>query len=87
MAEQLLCSRLHLYLTGRFRRVQTWNRLHLAWPREFCTVVLFLIPVLILALIAVVPTWPYSKSWSYYPAGGMGAILALTIALLVFNRI
>ena len=49
--------------------------------------VLFLIPILILALIAVVPTWSYSKTWSYYPAGSMGAILALTIALLFLNRI
>ena len=49
--------------------------------------VLFLIPVLILALIAVVPTWPYNRSWSYYPTGGVGAILVLTIVLLFLNRI
>jgi hypothetical protein len=50
-------------------------------------VILFLIPALILALVAVVPTWPYNKNWSYYPAGGMGALLALTIVLLFLNRI
>lgn len=50
-------------------------------------VVLFLIPVLILATIAVVPTWPYNRTWSYYPTGGLGAILVLTIVLLFLNRI
>ena len=50
-------------------------------------VMLFLIPVMILALIAVVPTWPYNRTWSYYPTGGIGAILVLTIVLLFLNRI
>jgi hypothetical protein len=50
-------------------------------------VILFLIPALILAMIAVVPTWPYNRSWNYYPTGGLGAILVLTIVLLFLNRI
>lgn len=50
-------------------------------------VVLFLVPVLILATIAVVPTWPYSKTWSYFPSGGLGALLVLMIVLLLMNRI
>ncbi len=50
-------------------------------------VVLFLIPVLILALIAVVPTWPYNKNWGYYPSGGLGALLVLTIVLLFMNKL
>ncbi len=49
--------------------------------------VLFLIPALILAMIVVVPMWPYSRRWSYYPTGGIGAILVLTILLLFLNRI
>lgn len=50
-------------------------------------VVLFFIPILILILIATVPTWPYNKNWGYYPTGGVGAILVLTIVLLFLNRI
>lgn len=50
-------------------------------------VVLFLIPILILAIVAAVPTWPYNKNWSYYPTGGLGAILAITLFLLIMNRI
>lgn len=50
-------------------------------------VALFLIPALVLVLVAVAPAWPYSKSWGYYPTGGLGAILAITIVLLFLNRI
>ena len=50
-------------------------------------VVLFLIPILVLSFVAAVPIWPYSKNWGYYPTGGLGAILAITIVLLFLNRI
>ncbi len=50
-------------------------------------VILFLIPMLILALVATAPAWPYSKNWGFYPSGGVGAILVLTIVLLFLNRI
>lgn len=50
-------------------------------------VVLFLIPALVLAIVAAVPLWPYNRRWGYYPSGGLGAILALTIVLLFMNRI
>jgi hypothetical protein len=41
-----------------------------------------LVGLLILALIAAVPTWPHSKSWGYYPIGGIGIALVLVVALL-----
>jgi len=41
--------------------------------------ILFLI--LLLLLIAALPTWPYSTAWGYYPSGGLG--LTLLIVLLV----
>ena len=50
-------------------------------------VALFLIPALVLALVATAPAWPYSKNWGYIPSGGLGAILVLTIVLLFLNRI
>lgn len=63
------------------------NQLFSGCLQGYGMVVLFFIPILILVLVAVVPTWPYNKNWSYYPAGGMGAILVLTIVLLFLNRI
>lgn len=38
--------------------------------------------VLILALIGALPHYPYSRSWGYYPSGGLGLILL--IILIVF---
>ncbi len=49
-------------------------------------VILFLIPILILALVATVPTWPHSKNWGYYPSGGLGVVLMIMIVLLFLNR-
>jgi Protein of unknown function (DUF3309) len=50
-------------------------------------VALFLIPILILLLVVTAPAWPYSKNWGFFPSGGVGAILLLTIVLLFMNRI
>ncbi|PYK13832.1 MAG: DUF3309 domain-containing protein [Verrucomicrobia bacterium] len=41
--------------------------------------------VLILLLIAALPTWPYSTGWGYYPSGGLGVILVIVL-LVVFLR-
>jgi hypothetical protein len=43
---------------------------------------IFLIALLILVLIGAVPTWPHSKSWGYYPTGGIGFVLAVMVILL-----
>jgi len=46
-----------------------------------------LIIILILMLIGVLPTWPHSKSWGYYPSGGLGLILLILIILLLLGKI
>lgn len=43
--------------------------------------ILFL--VLIIVLIAVLPAWPYSRSWGYYPSGGLGLLLIILLLLLL----
>jgi hypothetical protein len=45
-----------------------------------------LIVILILLLIGAFPTWPYSRSWGYYPSGGLGLILIIVIVLLLMGR-
>jgi hypothetical protein len=43
-----------------------------------------LIVVAILMLVGVLPTWPHSRNWGYYPSGGLGlVVLVLLILLLV----
>ena len=44
-----------------------------------------LLIVLILLLIAALPTWPYSTGWGYYPSGGLGLVLVI-ILLVVLLR-
>lgn len=43
---------------------------------------LLLLIVLILLVLGLLPTWPYSSGWGYYPSGGVG--LLLLILLIVF---
>lgn len=46
-----------------------------------------LLVVLVLLLLGVLPTWPHSRKWGYYPSGGLGLVLLLIIILLVLGRI
>ena len=43
--------------------------------------------VLILLPIAVLPTWPYSAGWGFYPSSGLGLILIIIIILAVAGLI
>ncbi|CAN5498765.1 DUF3309 family protein [soil metagenome] len=49
-----------------------------------CTI---LIIILILALIGALPTWGHSRSWGYFPSGGLGLILVILIILVLMGRI
>jgi len=46
-----------------------------------------LLIVLILILLGALPTWPYSRSWGYYPSGGLGLIVVVALVLLLAGRI
>jgi hypothetical protein len=46
-----------------------------------------LIVLLVLALFGALPRWSHSKSWGYYPTGGVGMVLLIVIVLLVLGRI
>ena len=46
-----------------------------------------LLIILILILIGVVPTWPYSRGWGYAPGGIVGLILIILLILLLLGRI
>jgi hypothetical protein len=46
-----------------------------------------LMVVLILMLLGALPTWPYSRSWGYYPSGGLGLIVVVVLVLLLAGRL
>jgi hypothetical protein len=46
-----------------------------------------LIVVLILLLVGVLPTWPHSANWGYFPSGGLGLVLLILIILVLTGRL
>lgn len=46
-----------------------------------------LIIILILALIGALPTWGHSKSWGYFPSGGLGLVLVILVILFLLGRL
>ena len=46
-----------------------------------------LLVVLVLMLVGVIPTWPHSKQWGYYPSGGIGLVLLIIVILLLLGKI
>jgi hypothetical protein len=48
---------------------------------------LILLIVLILLLLGAVPAWPHSRSWGYYPSGGLGLLLVSVLVLVLMQRI
>ena len=46
-----------------------------------------LIIILILLLIGALPRWGFSRSWGYFPSGGLGLILVIIIILVLLGRI
>ncbi len=46
-----------------------------------------LLVVLILMLLGALPTWPYSRSWGYYPSGGLGLVVLILVILLLAGRL
>ncbi|MDD5285858.1 MAG: DUF3309 domain-containing protein [Desulfuromonadaceae bacterium] len=46
-----------------------------------------LIVVVILMLLGVMPTWPHSRQWGYYPSGGLGLLLLILIILILLGHI
>jgi hypothetical protein len=46
-----------------------------------------LIVILILMLLGALPNWGHSRSWGYYPSGGIGLVLVIIIVLVLIGRI
>ena len=46
-----------------------------------------LLIVLIIMLIGALPTWPHSRSWGYYPSGGLGTVLLIVLILVLLGHI
>jgi hypothetical protein len=48
---------------------------------------LILLIILVMLLVGSVPAWPHSRSWGYYPSGGLGLIVAILIILILLGHV
>jgi hypothetical protein len=48
---------------------------------------LILLIVLVVLLLGALPAWPYSRSWGYYPSGGLGLVVVILLVLLLAGRV
>jgi hypothetical protein len=48
---------------------------------------ILLIIILVILVLGLLPTWPYSAGWGYYPSGGLGLVVVIVLILLLMGRI
>ncbi len=48
---------------------------------------MLLLVILVILLLGALPSWPYSRSWGYYPSGTLGAVVVILVVLLLLGRI
>ena len=46
-----------------------------------------LLIVLLLLLVGALPAWPHSRSWGYYPSGGLGLVLIIVLILVLMGQV
>jgi hypothetical protein len=46
-----------------------------------------LLIILVLLLVGALPSWPHSRSWGYYPSGGLGLVVVVVLVLVLAGRI
>lgn len=56
-------------------------------PESLSPLGLIIFIVLLVALIAILPKWPYSRKWGYIPSGIITAFLVILIFLVLLNYV
>jgi hypothetical protein len=46
-----------------------------------------LLIVLVLLLVGLLPTWPYSSGWGYGPSSGLAVVLLILLVLVLTGRL
>jgi hypothetical protein len=66
--------------------VLNWVLFH-ALPQGISMLFNIVLVLLFLMLLGVIPAWPHSRNWGYYPSGGLGLMLLILIFLMLAGRI
>ena len=48
---------------------------------------MLLLVLIVILLLGALPAWPYSRSWGYYPSGGIGLVLVIILVLVLMGHI
>jgi hypothetical protein len=48
---------------------------------------IILLVVLFLAVVGTLPTWGHSRSWGYFPSGGIGLVLLILVVLYLTGHL
>ena len=75
------------YPNGTFFSTGVLSSYHLHMEMNTMSIGTILIVLLVLMLIGALPSWPHSRSWGYYPSGGLGFVLVILVVLLLLGRI
>ncbi len=51
------------------------------------TLTTILLIILVLAVIAALPTWPYSSTWGYTPSGILGLLLVILLVVWLLGAV
>jgi len=46
---------------------------------------LILLIIVIVLLVGALPTWGHSRSWGYFPSGGLGLVLLILLVLVLLG--
>lgn len=49
------------------------------------TLQIVLVVFLVLLLLALLPAWPYSSGWGWYPSGGVGLLLIILLLVVLLT--
>jgi hypothetical protein len=45
-----------------------------------------LLILLVLLILGAIPAWPHSRSWGYFPSGGLGLLLVIVVLFVLLGR-
>jgi FtsH-binding integral membrane protein len=48
---------------------------------------IILLVFLVMLLLGALPTWNHSRSWGYFPSGGIGLLVVIVLVLVLMERI
>jgi hypothetical protein len=43
--------------------------------------------LLVILILALLPSWPYSRGWGYYPSGTLGLVLIILVVFLLLGYV